>query len=141
MHTGPDAMCSGELSLEIREYVQRREMALLVIEAMEEGVRVKRRLANKFMTEHNAKGIGGSENVNLLRDHMEKKLGNKILQTSLTEWDNWEDYGRHSEDRVEGIDLTFMILRRVGKEVAEGITTRPGTTEDEQGGRVIRIET
>ena len=56
-YTGPEAMCSVELSLEIRAFIRRREMALLIIEAMEDGIRMKRRIADELVEEQVAVGI------------------------------------------------------------------------------------
>ena len=51
-------------------------------------------------------------NLEMLREGMEKKLGEHVLQTFLEDLDKQEDYDPKSELQVDGIKLAFMVLKR-----------------------------
>ena len=56
-----------------------------------------------------------SEQRNENMEHMEEKLGSQVLRTSLDEWDDQKEYNEAPEQRMEGIKLALMVLRRAGR--------------------------
>ena len=95
----PDATSSGDLASELRKLIHRREIALIIVEAMKDETKLRRGLVDPLMEVDN----WGQENLEVLREHMEDRVGDMVLITSLEDWDEQEDYDQKLGCRLVGM--------------------------------------
>ena len=80
-------------------------------------------MVNLLMKRHEYGREERNENIELLKEHMEKKMGSQVLQTSLDDWDDQKEYDEELERRMEGIKIALMVLKQTrGKELEDAAT-------------------
>ena len=100
------------LAAELRESVKRGEIVLTIVEAMKDGTKFRGGWADPLVGVEKGGQEERKENIEVLRDHMETRLGDRVLRTSLEDWDEQEDYNWEPGCRLGGMRLALMILRR-----------------------------